>query len=141
MNGQMYREISLFRILTTIHWEVVSSTWMTTPDHIERKELTHLTNESFASSVYSTEDGRLPIEVVLVGGVVTNKVSRDIVVPHFDNHPLGSRQLYMDDNARPHRARTVNQYKQQEAIYTITWPAMSPDMNPRACVGLHWSKT
>jgi hypothetical protein len=33
----------------------------------------HLTNESFASSVYSTEDGRLPTEVVLDGGVVTNK--------------------------------------------------------------------
>jgi hypothetical protein len=24
----------------------------------------------------------------------------------------------------------VNQYKQQEAIATIPWPAMSPDMNP-----------
>ena len=33
----------------------------------------HLTNESFASSVYSTEDGRLPTEVVLDGSVVTNK--------------------------------------------------------------------
>jgi hypothetical protein len=33
----------------------------------------HLTNESFASSVYSTEDGGLPTEVVLDGGVVTNK--------------------------------------------------------------------
>jgi hypothetical protein len=33
----------------------------------------HLTNEYFASSVYSTEDGRLPTEVVLDGGVVTNK--------------------------------------------------------------------
>jgi transposase len=36
----------------------------------------------------------------------------------------------MDDNARPHRVRIVNQYKQQEAIDTIPWPAMSPDMNP-----------
>jgi transposase len=36
----------------------------------------------------------------------------------------------MDDNARPYRARIVNQYKQQEAIDTIPWPAMSPDMNP-----------
>jgi hypothetical protein len=36
----------------------------------------------------------------------------------------------MDNNARSHRARIVNQYKQQEAIDTITWPAMSSDMNP-----------
>jgi hypothetical protein len=42
-----------------------------------------------------------------------------------------SREIfYIKDNARPHRARIVNQYKQQEAIDTIPWPAMSPDMNP-----------
>ena len=32
-----------------------------------------LINEFFASSIYSTEDGRLPTEVVHDGGVVTNK--------------------------------------------------------------------
>ena len=36
----------------------------------------------------------------------------------------------MDDNARPHRARIVRQFLQQEAVQTIPWPAMSPDMNP-----------
>ena len=50
--------------------------------------------------------------------------------PHFDNHPQASRPLYMDNNTRSHRARIVNQYKQQEAIDTIPWPAMSQDMNP-----------
>jgi hypothetical protein len=64
------------------------------------------------------------------GQMYRDSVLRDIVVPHFDNHPLASRPLYMDDNARPHRARIVNQYKQQEAIDTIPWHGMSPDMNP-----------
>jgi transposase len=36
----------------------------------------------------------------------------------------------MDVNARPHRARIVQHFLQQEAVQTITWPAMSPDMNP-----------
>jgi len=26
-----------------------------------------------------------------------------LVVPHFDGHPLASRPILMDDNAKPHR--------------------------------------
>ena len=26
-----------------------------------------------------------------------------VVIPHFDNHPLATRPIFMDDNARPHR--------------------------------------
>jgi hypothetical protein len=36
----------------------------------------------------------------------------------------------MDDNAKPHRARIVQHFLQQQAVQTIPWPAMSPDMNP-----------
>ena len=36
----------------------------------------------------------------------------------------------MGDNARPHRAQIVQHLLQQEAVQTIPWPAMSPDMNP-----------
>ena len=52
------------------------------------------------------------------------------VVPHFDNHVLADRPMFMDDNARPHRARIVQHFLQQEDVQTIPWPAMSPDMNP-----------
>ena len=38
--------------------------------------------------------------------------------------------MFMDDNARPLRARIVQYVLQQEAVQTIPWPAMSPDMNP-----------
>jgi transposase len=60
------------------------------------------------------------------------------VVPHFDNHALADKPIFMDDNSgsmwpsvvRPHRARIVQYFLQQEAVQTIPWPAMSPDMNP-----------
>lgn len=36
----------------------------------------------------------------------------------------------MDDNARPHRARVVNDYIEREGIERMDWPARSPDLNP-----------
>jgi transposase len=38
--------------------------------------------------------------------------------------------MYMDDNARPHRSRAVTAYFQSEAVTSVPWPAMSPDLNP-----------
>ena len=36
----------------------------------------------------------------------------------------------MDDNGRPHRSRAVTAYLQSEAVTSVPWPAMSPDLNP-----------
>ena len=36
----------------------------------------------------------------------------------------------MDDNARHHRSRAVTAYLQSEAVTSVPWPAMSPDLNP-----------
>jgi hypothetical protein len=33
--------------------------------------------------------------------------------------------MFMDNNATPHRARIVHHFLQQEAVQTISWPAMS----------------
>ncbi|KFM69431.1 hypothetical protein X975_20349, partial [Stegodyphus mimosarum] len=35
-----------------------------------------------------------------------------------------------DDNARPHRARIVDDYLQQETIMRMEWPARFLDLNP-----------
>ena len=35
-----------------------------------------------------------------------------------------------DDNARPHRARIVTEFKQATGIRSIDWPSRSPDLNP-----------
>lgn len=66
----------------------------------------------------------------LTGDTYVRDILHPVVVDHFDNHPLASRPVYMDDNARPHRAHAVTQFLQRNAITTIPWPAMSPDLNP-----------
>jgi transposase len=66
----------------------------------------------------------------LTGQKYRDNVLAPRVVPHFDNHALADRPMFMDDNARPHRAQIVQHFLQQEAVQTIPWPTMSPDMNP-----------
>ncbi|GFW29760.1 transposable element Tc3 transposase [Trichonephila clavipes] len=42
----------------------------------------------------------------------------------------GAEFLFMDDNARPHRANIVDKCLQSEDITRMDWPAYSPDLNP-----------
>ena len=41
----------------------------------------------------------------LTGDQYIRDVLQPVVVPHFDNHILATRPVYMDNNARPHRSR------------------------------------
>ena len=66
----------------------------------------------------------------LTGDQYIRDVMQPFVVPHFDNHPLVTRPVYMDDNARSHRSKAVTTYLQSETVASIPWPAMSPDLNP-----------
>jgi hypothetical protein len=50
-----------------------------------------------------------------------------VVVPHFDNHPLATRPVYMDDNARPHRSRAVTAYLQSEAVTSVSFTLRPAD--------------
>ena len=75
------------------------------------------------------------LDLVTVQGVLTGqKYQTDIldtaVIPHFDDHPLLTRPVFMDDNARPHRSRAVIECLRQKSISTFPWPARSPDLNP-----------
>jgi hypothetical protein len=36
----------------------------------------------------------------------------------------------MDDNARPHMARVVNEFLDEVGINRMEWPPRSPDLNP-----------
>ena len=38
--------------------------------------------------------------------------------------------MYIDENARPHCSRAVTAYLQSEAVTSVPWPVMSPDLNP-----------
>ena len=66
----------------------------------------------------------------LTGGQYTRDVLKPVVVPHFDNHPLATRPVYMDDNARSHRSKAVTAYLQSETVTSVPWPAISTDLNP-----------
>nr|CAH7759891.1 unnamed protein product [Callosobruchus chinensis] len=52
-------------------------------------------------------------------------------------YEIGDQFIFMDNNARPHRTRAVQQALENGNIARLEWPAMSPDMRiPSACVGL-----
>ena len=65
----------------------------------------------------------------LTGDQYIRDVLQAVVVPHSDNHPLATRHVYMDDDPRPHHSRAVTAYLQSEAVTSVPWPAMSPDLN------------
>jgi hypothetical protein len=80
-----------------------------------------------------SHDGKLELVTIqgnLTGDQYIRDVLQPVVFPHFDNHPLATRHVYMDDNARSHRSRAVTAYRQSEAVTSVPWPAMSPDLNP-----------
>ena len=71
--------------------------------------------------------------VTIQGNLTGHQYIRDVlqpVVPHFDSHPLATRSVYMDDNARPHRSRAVTAYLQSKAVTSVLWSAMNPDFDP-----------
>ncbi|GFV87848.1 transposable element Tcb1 transposase [Trichonephila clavipes] len=54
---------------------------------------------------------------------------------------MGAEFLFMDDNARPHRANIVDEYHQSEDSTRTDWSAYSPDSNPCIeCVGYAWPR-
>ena len=64
------------------------------------------------------------LDLYVLDGNLTGQKHRDNVlvprvVPHFDNHALADRPMFIDDNARPHRTQIVQHFLQQEAVQTI----------------------
>ncbi|GBM55110.1 hypothetical protein AVEN_208623-1 [Araneus ventricosus] len=43
---------------------------------------------------------------------------------------MGTNEIFMDDNARLHRARLVRSYLESETNLQMAWPARSSDLNP-----------
>ncbi|GBM82421.1 hypothetical protein AVEN_125857-1 [Araneus ventricosus] len=70
---------------------------------------------------------------VFAGGCVTavryrNEILHPLVRPFIA--AMGTDAIFMDDNARPYRARLVRSYLESETIPQMAWLARSPDLNP-----------
>ena len=50
----------------------------------------------------------------------------DIYVRPYAADAIRSQFILMDDNARPHRARVVEEYLQRETIVRMDWPDLNP---------------
>ncbi|GFV62102.1 transposable element Tcb1 transposase [Trichonephila clavipes] len=58
---------------------------------------------------------------------------RDVILEQharFFRGAMGAEFLFMDDNARPHRANIVDECLHSEDITRMDWPACSPGLNP-----------
>ncbi|GFW98036.1 transposable element Tcb2 transposase [Trichonephila clavipes] len=70
---------------------------------------------------------------VFHGGTVTGLRYRDETLDSYVRPyaaAIGNDFILMDDNARPHRARIVEEYLEDHGLERMEWPARSPDLNP-----------
>ncbi|GFX48288.1 transposable element Tcb2 transposase [Trichonephila clavipes] len=68
---------------------------------------------------------------VFHGGTVTGLRYRDETLdPYVRPYAaaIGNDFILMDDNARPHRARIVEEYLEDHGLERMKWPARSPDL-------------
>ncbi|KFM63420.1 Transposable element Tc3 transposase, partial [Stegodyphus mimosarum] len=66
-------------------------------------------------------------------GTMTSQIYRDVILEQYVRlfrGAMGAQFVFMDDNARPHRANIVSECLQSEDMTRMDWPAFSPDLNP-----------
>ncbi|UYV84223.1 hypothetical protein LAZ67_X001577 [Cordylochernes scorpioides] len=75
---------------------------------------------------------RTPLHIFSGGTLTAQRYRDEILEPYLRPYrdQIGHNLIFMDHNARPHRARLVNEYLQSENIRRMDWPARSPDLNP-----------
>lgn len=64
----------------------------------------------------------------MTGAYYLENIINPVIIPM--GNELGAQFIFMDDNARPHRTRGVQEALENQNITRLEWPAMSPDMNP-----------
>ena len=63
-----------------------------------------------------------------------NEVLTPHVLPFLRQMPVPD-PIFQDDNARPHRARIVNDFIHRNNVNRMAWPAVSPDLS---CIEHAW---
>ena len=59
-----------------------------------------------------------------------DKILAERVEPHFDDHALADRPIFMHDGATSHTARISMAFLRQSVMEVLRWPSLSPDLNP-----------
>lgn len=77
-------------------------------------------------------NGRTRLHVFENGTLTARRYIDEILVPIVDPlaHLEGPNFVLQQDNARPHTARIVQNFIEEENLTVIEWPANSPDLNP-----------
>lgn len=76
--------------------------------------------------------GRTDLHFIRGGGLTGQRYLDEILQPTVLPYAgaVGPGFVFMDDNARPHRANIVNNWFDNHGIERMVWPACSPDCNP-----------
>ena len=76
-------------------------------------------------------DGKTDLHVI-AGNLSGVRYRDEILHPIVRTYAgaVGDGFILMDEYARPHRARVVTDYLENETIERMEWPSCSPDMNP-----------
>ena len=88
----------------------------------------------WAGVMFGRRTPLVPIEGNMTAAVYENNILQPIVSGFAET--VGEGFTLQDDNARPHRARSVQRYLVEHGIRRMDWPACSPDMN---CIEHAWS--
>lgn len=70
----------------------------------------------------------VPILQTMASNTYVQNIIHRIVYPL--RNEIGHNFIFMDNNARPHRARRVEEVLEEGHIRRLNCPANSPDMNP-----------
>ena len=82
-------------------------------------------NDRFSSScVLKVDSFSVP------GNLMAVRYRDEILQPHLMHVIDEQRELFQQDNARPHTARVAMDYLKQNNINVLPWPSKSPDLNP-----------
>nr|KAG5706368.1 hypothetical protein BaRGS_033129 [Batillaria attramentaria] len=81
-----------------------------------------------ARLVHGRVKGKTDLHVFWNGTLTAIRYRDEILDPVV--RPYAGANGLMYDNARPHRARIVDQYLEEESMERMEWPARSPDLNP-----------